>query len=194
MPHPHLFLPDRSAGGCHVPLTIVQIHTFPYQPVPSPCRKTRAPEHIKRSLTLPTVSLLYALPESGSPEQWYRGFAVVCPSSHLLLESGTKFSGLCMEYGKTHIVQYADSITIFCLKQPLQPSTSISDKFKQKFLFMTWMRNVPYVTWKVMSFKKADFNPKTAILRLKLAQIMINSFVKSKSCHGPIFHAHNHNR
>jgi hypothetical protein len=37
-------------------------------------------------------------------------------------------------------------------KQPLQPSASISDKFKQKFFFMTPMRYMPNVTWKEMPF------------------------------------------
>jgi uncharacterized protein YbaR (Trm112 family) len=44
------------------------------------------------------------------------------------------------------IIQYHQSVTLFCFIQPLKPSTSILGKFEQKFSLMASVGDEPYLS------------------------------------------------
>jgi hypothetical protein len=44
------------------------------------------------------------------------------------------------------VVQYRQTVSTSCFVKPVDPTFSISGKFKQKLLFVATMRYVPYVT------------------------------------------------
>ncbi len=49
------------------------------------------------------------------------------------------------------IIQYHQSISLFCFIQPLKPSTSILGKFEQKFPFVAPVGDVPYLSGYIVS-------------------------------------------
>ena len=49
------------------------------------------------------------------------------------------------------IIQYHQSVALFCFIQPLKPSTSILGKFQQKLSLMASVGDVPYLSGYIMS-------------------------------------------